>query len=406
MAKVGQVVGCSSSYTKTIPMQLPHLYRELSNQFRQWIQPRDQRHLEGASEAVAAILQSESACLNHWLPYLSHRKCTARSHHARLNYLLTNPQVDAQTFYAPLLQQLLQAFAGASVRLTLDTSMLWDQFCWIGICFVWGGRSFTLAQIVLEHGSASVAFEVYHPLLEQALSLLPSDCQVSLLADRGFEHGELMQWCNRHAWDWSIRAKSNLSMTLASGHTQSVAQLLPPVEQAYLFPNVTILDGIPCHLATATLPGMQESWAVLSSQPPSLQTFERYGQRFGGIEPHIKDYKSAAFDIIPSHLRDATALTGLFMLLDIATLIALVLGFLLVRCGQRQTLDAHPQRGLSFLQLGLRYLCQLRHLGQPLPPLEPLPRRSPPAACASLSKRDRLNCRIQFSKVTTFPFSS
>jgi hypothetical protein len=55
------------------------------------------------------------------------------------------------------------------------------------------------------------------------------------------------------------------------------------------------------------------------------------------------------------------------MLLDIATLIALVLGFLLVRCGQRKRLDSHPERGLSFLQLGLRYLQQLRHLGQPLP---------------------------------------
>lgn len=131
-------------------MQLPHLYRELNDQLSQWIQPRDQRHLEGVSEAVAAILQSESACLNHWLPYLSHRGCTARSHHARLNYLLINPQVDAETFYAPLLKQLLQAFAGTELLLTLDTSVLWDQFCWVGVCFVWGGRSFTLAQTVLE----------------------------------------------------------------------------------------------------------------------------------------------------------------------------------------------------------------------------------------------------------------
>ncbi|MGG6269348.1 hypothetical protein ACQ4M3_42280 [Leptolyngbya sp. AN03gr2] len=133
-----------------------------------------------------------------------------------------------------------------------------------------------------------------------------------------------------------------------------------------------------------------------------MQTFERYGRRFGGIEPHIKDYKSAAFDILPSHLRDTTALTSLFMLLDIATLIALILGSLLVRCGLRRTLDTHPDRGLSFLQLGLRHLKQLRHLGQSLPRLEPLPRRSPPPACASASKRDRLNDRIQFSKVTTF----
>jgi hypothetical protein len=382
-------------------MQLPHLYRELIDQFRQWIQPRDQRHLEGVSEAVAAILQSQSACIHHWLPYLSHRGCTARSHHARLNYLLTNPQVNAETFYVPFLQQVLQAFVGEDVLLTLDTSMLWEQFCWVGVCFVWGGRSFTLAQRVLEHGSASVAFNAYLPVLEQVLNLLPPDCRVTLLADRGFEHGQLIRWCNQQDWNWSIRAKSNLTITLASGAEQPVAQLLPPVEQAYLFPNVTVLEVISCHLATATLPGVQEAWAVLSSQPPSLLTFERYGKRFGGIEPHIKDYKSAAFDIIPSHLRDATALTSLFMLLDIATLIALILGFLLVRCGLRRTLDTHPERGLSFLQLGLRYLEQLRHLKQRLPYFEPLPRRSPPSACASASKRDRLNCRIQFSKITT-----
>jgi hypothetical protein len=53
---VRRIVGCSSSYTKTIAMQLLHLYRELSDQFRQWMRPRDQRHLESVSEAVAAIL--------------------------------------------------------------------------------------------------------------------------------------------------------------------------------------------------------------------------------------------------------------------------------------------------------------------------------------------------------------
>lgn len=299
-------------------------------------------------------------------------------------------------------KQLLQAFAGTDVRLTLDPSVLWDQFCWVGICFVWGGRSFTLAQVVLEHSSASVAFDAYCPLLQQVLSLLPPDCRVTLLADRGFEHGELIHWCNRHAWEWLIRAKSNLSITVAPGVSQSVAQLLPPVGEAYLFPNVMILEDIACHFATATLPGTPESWAVLSSHPPSLRTFERYGHRFGGIEPHIKDYKSATFDLLPSHLRDAAALTNLVMLLDIATLIALVLATLLVRYRQRPLLDTHPERGLSFLQLGLRYLKQLRHLGQPLPPLEPLPRYSPSAASASKSKRDRLECRIQFSKVTTF----
>jgi len=127
-----------------------------------------------------------------------------------------------------------------------------------------------------------------------------------------------------------------------------------------------------------------------------------FGKRFGGIEPHFKDYKSAAFDIIDSHLRDATALTGLFLLLDIATFIALILGILLVQSGQRHTLDAHLERGLSFLQLGLRYLQQCCYLANPLPPLEPLPPQNPPPACASRSKRKRLDVQIQFSRITTF----
>jgi hypothetical protein len=121
-----------------------------------------------------------------------------------------------------------------------------------------------------------------------------------------------------------------------------------------------------------------------------------------GIEPHFKDYFSAAFEVLRSHLREAQALTCLFMLLECASLIALVLGMMLVRLGQRNSLDWHAQRGLSFLQLGIRQLQRLRYQGQPLPPLEVLPRRSPPTASASQRKREQLECTIEFSRVTRF----
>jgi hypothetical protein len=200
------------------------------------------------------------------------------------------------------------------VLLTLDTSMLWDQFCLIEVCFVWGGRSFTLAQVVLEHGSAMVGFEQYKPLLECAQRVLPPEVKVTLLADRGFEHAELVRWLRQHQWSWAIRVKSNLSVTLANGQTHSLEQLIPPPQQAYLYQNVQVFSDVVCHLSTAQLSDAKETWAVLSDQPSSLQTFALYGQRFGGIEPHFKDYKSAAFEVLQSGLRDAQALTCLFML--------------------------------------------------------------------------------------------
>jgi hypothetical protein len=42
------------------------------------------------------------------------------------------------------------------------------------------------------------------------------------------------------------------------------------------------------------------------------------------------------------------------MLLDSVILIEIILGLILVQAGQRASLDLHPQRGLSFLLLGLR----------------------------------------------------
>lgn len=301
--------------------------------------------------------------------------------------------------------------AGTLLELTLDTSLLWDQFCLVEVCLIWGGRSISLAQdvrrslsraVVLEHGSATVGFEQYRPILERVLAVLPPQSSVTLLADRGFEHGELIRWLHKNGWSWAIRVKCDLQVILSTGTIRGVEQLLPPPEQAYLFQDVTVLGDITCHLATANVPSANEAWAVLSDRPPSLQTFALYGKRFGGIEPHFKDYKSAAFEVLRSHLRHARALTCLFILLDSAALIALVLGMLLVRSGQREWLDWHAQRGLSFLQLGLRQLQQLDYQGQAMPRLEALPRGNPPAACASQRKRDQLDCRIEFSRVTTF----
>jgi hypothetical protein len=385
-------------------METPLLYRQLQDQLSQWVQPKDQRHLRGFAEIVAAVLQSGEACLGRWIPYLSHRDCGARAHMERLSYFLHNPQITAERYYEPILRQALSAFAGEAILLTLDTSMLWDRFCLIEVCLVWGGRSLTLAQVVLEHGSATVGFEQYKPVLERAQAVLPPEVQVTLLADRGFVHGELMRWLTQQSWDWAIRVKSDLLVTTPQGRTQAVEAFFPPPEQAYLVGPVQVLGDVEAHLATANVPGAQDTWAVLSSQPVSLQTFALYGRRFGGIEPHFKDYKSAAFDVLDSGLREADTVSRLVMLLDCAYLIALIVGMMLLKAGQRTRLDWHGERGLSFLQLGLRELARICYQRLPLPILQALPKRSPPPACASQRKRDTLDCRIEFSRVVIFSY--
>jgi hypothetical protein len=383
-------------------MSTPQLYRQLQNHLSQWITPKDKRHLIVFAENIAAILQAESGCLSHWLTYLSHRSCHARSHLERLSYFVHNPKITSETFYVPLLRQFLQAWVGMAMTLTLDTSMLWDEYCLIEVCLVWGGRSFALAQKVMKHGSATVAFADYCSVLDAAEAVLPPDCQITLLADRGFEHGELIRWLRSHQWSWAIRAKSDLKIALSNAQTESVADLLPEPEQAFLFTNVTILEDIQCHLATARLSMAQEAWAVITDTSPSVQTFALYGQRFGGIEPHFKDYKSAAFELPRSRIRDADALSRLLMLLAAATIIAISVAIEVMAQGALNSIDWHAHRGLSFLQIGLRQINQLCYQRLPLPPLRHLPRSNPPTAYASLKKQQALSTRIEFAKVTVF----
>jgi hypothetical protein len=324
----------------------------------------------------------------------------------RLSYFVNNHRITATTFYEPLLKHFLASFWGAPVELTLDTSVLWDQFCLIEVCLVWGGRSLTLSQVVIEHGSATVSFEQYRPVLERAAALIPSGCPVSILADRGFLHGDFIRWAQQKGWGWSVRGKIDTLVRLGSGRTKAAQTLIPASGEAIIVPNVTILENVPAHLCIANLPQADEAWIVFSDpiHTPSLQIFARYGRRFGGIEPHFKDYKSAAFQILDSKLRNAEALTCLVMLLDCATLLAVVLGIIATHQRLQVQLDGHSHRGLSFLQLGLRTIKMWLYLGKVLLTLTPLPAKSPPTAYASKRKRQELAERIEFSRVTSLVY--
>ena len=210
----------------------------------------------------------------------------------------------------------------------------------------------------------------------------------------------MIRWLQSCQWSWAIRAKSDLKITLGSGRNRAVSKLLPDSEQASLFRDVTILEDIQCHLATAKVAAAQEAWAVITDTPLSLQTFAVYGQRFGGIEPHFKDYKSAAFEVPRSRIRDAEALGRLLMLLAAATLIAISIAIHVIAQDGLKAIDWHTHRGLSFLQIGLRHINQLCYQRLPLPPLATLPRKNPPPAYASLKKQKAMSTRIEFAKVT------
>jgi hypothetical protein len=92
--------------------------------------------------------------------------------------------------------------------LALDTTVLWDRYCMIHLSVVCCGHAVPLLWRVLEHGSATVAFDEYQyrGVLRKARWLLRHHPDVMLLAERGLANHQLLQWLRASRWRTSVQS--------------------------------------------------------------------------------------------------------------------------------------------------------------------------------------------------------
>jgi hypothetical protein len=252
------------------------------------------------------------------------------------------------------------------------------------------GRAVPVLWRVLEHGSATVAFEEYKPMLRRARWLLRQHPDVMLLADRGFANHKLMQWLRQSGWHYCLRLPCDVFVHTTRRDPGMVGTLYPPLGEARLYENVGLwLDGVHrCNLVLATVRGAKESWAVMTDELPTLQTLWQYALRFQ-VEELFLDSKSGAFQLEASRLRSAAALERLYLVAAIALLFATTQGMAVQLAGLRQQVDPPWRRGISYLKIGLRWLRGVRHKGRTLLPCVPLLPQDPQPCFASLkAKRD------------------
>lgn len=317
---------------------------------------RDRRHLYTVAWMVLGLLSSGWIALNEWTPFVVGRALFAQSTERRFRRWLSNPNIDVLRLYAALLRQVLAEFPDRRVLVTLDTTMLWNEFCVIQLSLVYRGRSIPLVWKVLRHKSASVAFTEYRGVLGFASKLLRG-YEVVLLADRGFLHGELIRWIRRTAgWQMRVRCKQNIGLFRGTSRGyRPLALRLSPGEVSY-YHNVYITAAhLPVHLAVGWEKGAKEPWIIVSDQPTDAETLYEYGRRFT-IEEGFLDHKSGGFQWESSRLREAEVLQRLCFVLAVATLVVVCQGVAVVAAGKRRLVDTHWFRGLSYARIGWKWI--------------------------------------------------
>ena len=159
---------------------------------------------------MIAVIHTGSVNLTKWVCYVPCRGVFAQSIQRRIQRWLYNPRINVHRLYKPLIQAALAEWEEKVIFLALDTSLFWGEYCLVRLCVVYRGRALPVVWRVMAHRSASVSFEDYQQMLQQAVGRLPTDKSVVLLADRGFVHSELMRMLTAQlGWHYRIRLKSN-----------------------------------------------------------------------------------------------------------------------------------------------------------------------------------------------------
>ena len=363
----------------------PNMYDTLMQLFGQpkWL---DKRHLKALVWMVIGLLKSKTISLPEWATFTDSRATYAQSTVRRFSRWLFNKRIDVNKLYAPIIASAISEWAERTLYLALDTSMLWDTYCLIRVSIVYRGRAVPIAWKVIEHGSATVRFDEYRPVLDAVQALLPIGYTVVLLADRGFAATGLMAYCDEFlAWQWRIRCKGDYIVYRPGKRRSQIRNLQLKRGQARCLHGVRLTEERygPIHLALAKPTDSKEVWFIVSSCPTDRTTFTEYGLRFD-IEENFLDDKSNGFQLERSRLRDAAALTRLCFILAVATLFLVSQGTHVVESDQRRLVDAHWLRGNSYLKLGWKWVQRAVVKGWSLISslrLSPLP---DPEPCSSL----------------------
>ena len=340
----------------------------------------DTRIIATFLDILTAILASKSVILSEWISWIP-GTTKAGSRARRFIRWLDNSSIDHHIWYTPIFLYALRNWSQMPIFLALDTSMLYDRFCCVQISMLYMNRAIPVTWCVLPHSSSSVKYEQYSHLLDLAVTLLPRKVEIFFLADRGFVCKALMRRLQQLRWNWRIRVKGNQKLRTTGSFIVPKTLPLSPGKAILFSRRLNFGKGLErISLSAGWARGSQEPWYVLSPDAASIEVFMNYARRFG-IEEGFRDEKSGGCGLESGRIRDAKKLERLMLVISTAQIIAVSEGISATLEGEREQVDQHQMRNLSYFQVGLRWIlryllhgakklfchCLLRPMAEPIP---------------------------------------
>jgi hypothetical protein len=345
-----------------------HLHASVLSALQSELASEDFRNVNTLAWAITGVLLQKTINVPLWAASVpDEAKALARER--RFRRWLNNMFVQVRRHYTPFIQRALTDWEGHTLYVGLDTTSVNNALVIARTSAIYRGRAVPLAWQVFKRKSVMLAFDQYAGLVQFTAQLIPPGASVVLLGDRGFRDVRLMSLARQLHWHFRLRLEAD--EWVGSGHRQPVRldhwklepyqphflQGVRLTHQRYGPINIALVwDGEPQH----------DPWRIATDQPACLKTLTDYALRMG-IDMGFLDDKSAGFQLEDTGLLLPRRLDHLLLIMAWCSLYLVSLGTHLVSTGQRQKIDAHSTRQLSYLQLGWRWLDYLLACDAPLP---------------------------------------
>jgi hypothetical protein len=258
--------------------------------------------------AVTALVVCGSPLLSKWLTVIS-GKAKAKSKLRRLLRWLNNERVDVGAYYRPFIQKALSAWSGRQIILAIDGTSVRDDCVVCRVALIYRRRAIPLVWKTLDSRSHSIAYSRYIDLLEQVVGLLPADCDITLLGDRGFGHRKLMKWCKRSGWHFVLRLKSDSWVILPDNRRRQLRTWKPARQSLLCLADVRLLESgnkptSPFRVCIIRAPEpAEEYWYLVTDRADGgYDVVADYALR-AGIEAGFRDDKSGGWNAYQRFLR-------------------------------------------------------------------------------------------------------
>ncbi len=197
-------------------------------------------------------------------------------------------------------------------------------------------------------------------LLRSAAQALPEGARVTLLVDRGLAWPAVLDFCAARGWHYLMRIQGQTRVRLPDGDELRADALTPRAGTCwYGAAQVFKKAGWrPCNLVARWPAGCEQPWLLVTDLPANGQRCRQYRKRMR-IEESFRDEKSHGFHWNQSRIRDPQHATRLLLVMALAMALAIRLGQLLIKTGQRHRLERRHRRTYSVFQLGLRHIQSL-----------------------------------------------